>query len=67
MPWSHTDITHFCHPLPITVTPVTPSQKGNYISSDADLSGHPEYTNPMSNGSLLVENMQNTQKEMWWS
>jgi hypothetical protein len=46
---------------------VTPSQKGNYISSDADLSGHPEYTNPMSNGSLLVENMQNTQKEMWWS
>jgi hypothetical protein len=39
----------------ITVTSVTRSKKGNYISSDAHFSGLSEYASPMIYNSFLIE------------
>jgi hypothetical protein len=48
-----TALTH--HTSHITVTHVTLSKKGNYISSDAHFSGLSEYPSPMIYNSFLIE------------
>jgi hypothetical protein len=58
----HTSPSLHHHTSHISVTPVTISKKGSYISSGAHFSGLPEYTSPVIYGSPSLRKVQNTRK-----